>query len=122
VRQFAISAGLCAHDNRCDDIVVLDLRGISSVADYFVVGTGVSDRQIRAVADHIIELGKSSNVRLLGRDGYETAGWILLDFVDVVVHIFSPEYRVLYDLELLWGDAKKVVWKRRSPDAHETKK
>ena len=108
-----IEAARQAHDDHCDDIVVLDLRGLSTVTDYFLLSTGTSDRQIRSAADHIIDLGKSRCVKLLGRDGYETAGWILLDFVDVVVHVFSPEYRVLYDLELLWGDAKKVRWQRR---------
>ena len=59
------------------------------------------------------QLGKSSGFRAFGVDGYEGANWVLLDFVDVVIHIFSPEYRQLYDLELLWGDARKVPWQRR---------
>ncbi len=114
MRQFVIDAAREARDDNCDQIVLLDLRGISPMADYFLICTGTSDRQIRATADHIAKLGKSGGLKLLGKDGYQQAGWILLDFVDVVVHIFSPEYRLLYDLELLWGDGQRVRWQRKS--------
>jgi len=94
--------------------VLLDLRRLSPVTDYFLLCTGTSDRQVRSVADHVDELAKTRGVKRIGRDGYETANWVLMDFVDLVVHIFSPEYRRIYDLELLWGDAKKVRWQRRA--------
>ena len=114
IRKFVIEAAREAQDDNCDQIVLLDLAGISPMADYFLICTGTSDRQIRATADHIAKLGKLRGITLLGKDGYQQAGWILLDFVDAVIHIFSPEYRLLYDLELLWGDGRKVRWQRRS--------
>jgi len=84
------------------------------VTDYFIIATGTSDRQIRSVADHLLQLTKEKGIKPIGVDGYEYAHWILLDFGGVVVHIFSPSYRQLYDLELLWGDAPKVRWQRKA--------
>jgi ribosome-associated protein len=103
----------CA-DDRCDELVVLDMRGLSAVTDYFVIATGTSDRQIRTAADHVIQSAREKGIKPIGSTGYEYAHWILLDFVDIVVHIFAPSYRQLYDLELLWGDAPKVKWQRRA--------
>jgi ribosome-associated protein len=107
-RSFAIAAAKLAKERRCSDIVVFDLRGRSPVTDYFVIVTGTSDRQMKTVADDIAQLGKENRFAVFGRAGYEQARWILLDFVDLVVHIFNEEYREYYDLELLWGDAKKL--------------
>jgi ribosome-associated protein len=84
------------------------LKKISPAADFFVIATGTSGRQMRTVADEISEAGRELGFQKFGRAGYEQGRWILLDFVDVVVHIFDSEYRDYYDLELLWGDAKKV--------------
>jgi len=107
-KAFAVAAAKVAVSRHCNDIVVLDLRGISPATDYFVIVTGTSDRQMRTVADEIREAAKSKGLGLFGRAGYEQARWILLDFVDVVVHIFDEPYRDYYDLELLWGDAKRI--------------
>jgi ribosome-associated protein len=92
--------------------VVLDLRGISPATDYFVIATGTSDRQMRTVADEISQAAREQQLMRFGRAGYEQGRWILLDFIDVVVHIFDSEYRDYYDLELLWGDAKRLKWDR----------
>ena len=105
---FAVTAAKLAFDRHCTDISVLDLRGISPATDYFVIATGTSDRQMRTVADEISQAAKDNGLGLFGRAGYEQAKWILLDFVDVVVHIFDSQYRDYYDLELLWGDAKRI--------------
>jgi ribosome-associated protein len=107
-KKFAVAAAKIAAERHGTDIVVLDLKGISQAADYFVIATGTSDRQMRTVADEISDIAKEYNMSRFGRAGYEQGRWILLDFVDVVVHIFDDEYRQYYDLELLWGDAKKV--------------
>ncbi len=107
-KKFAVAAAKVAAERNCTDIVVLDLKGISQITDYFVIATGTSDRQMRTVADEISEAAEKFNMSRFGRAGYEKARWILLDFIDVVVHIFDEEYRSYYDLELLWGDAKKV--------------
>jgi ribosome-associated protein len=107
-RSFALAAAKVADERHCSDIVVLDLKGISPATDYFVIVTGTSDRQMRTVADEICEAAGEQDLQLFGRAGYEQARWILLDFIDVVVHIFDREYRDYYDLDLLWGDARKL--------------
>jgi ribosome-associated protein len=107
-KEFAQAAARIAQDRHCTDIVVLDLRGLSSATDYFVIATGTSDRQGRTVADEISGLARQRDMYRFGRAGYEQGRWILLDFVDVVVHVFDAEYRQFYDLELLWGDAEKI--------------
>ena len=88
--------------------MVLDLRGLSPATDYFVIATGTSKRQMRTVADEVSQAGREQGFNRFGRAGYEQGRWILLDFVDVVVHLFDSEYRQFYELELLWGDAEKI--------------
>lgn len=107
-KQFALEAAKIARERHCTDIAVLDLAGKSPATDFFVIATGTSDRQMKTVADEIAQMGKGMDFELYGRAGYERARWILLDFVDVVVHIFDRQYREFYDLEMLWGDAKKI--------------
>ena len=108
-KVFALAAAEVAAGRHCRDIVVLDLKGKSPATDYFVIATGTSDRQMRTVADEICEAAKKQGQQRFGRAGYEQARWILLDFVDVVIHIFDNEYRDYYDLELLWGDAERLT-------------
>ena len=107
-KEFALASAKVAAERRCTDILVLDLRDISPATDYFVIMTGTSNRQMRTVADEINAEARNRGLQRFGRAGYEQAKWILLDYVDVVVHIFDTEYRNFYDLELLWGDAKKL--------------
>ena len=107
-KAFAIAAAKIAADRRCSDIVVLDLRGLSSVTDYFVIATGTSDRQMRTVCDEIHDEAKKSKLSLFGQAGYEQGRWIVMDFIDVVVHVFDSEYRNYYALEMLWGDARRL--------------
>jgi ribosome-associated protein len=107
-KDFAIEAARIAANLHCTDIVILDLKGVSPATDYFVIATGTSDRQMRTVADDVTEAGHKIGYNRFGRAGYEQGKWILVDFVDVVVHVFDKEYREFYALELLWGDAKQV--------------
>jgi ribosome-associated protein len=107
-REFALQAARLAADTRCHSVVVLDVTDLSPVTDFFVIATGTSARQMRTVADQIIEMGEKSGYKAYHIDGYDSASWMLVDFVDVVVHIFSEDARHYYDLENLWGDAKKV--------------
>jgi len=109
-RQFAIEAARIGNELKCEDVVVRDLRGLSSVTDFFVIATGTSDRQMRSVAEQIEEYGRKVGSRVFGRSGFEQGQWLLTDFVDVVVHLFDSDRRAYYDLELLWGDAPKVNW------------
>jgi ribosome-associated protein len=92
----------------------MDLKGKSPATDYFVIATGTSDRQMRSVADEISQTARKKGLQRFGRAGYEQGRWILLDFIDVVVHLFDGEYRDYYDLELLWGDAEHLQWKRET--------
>jgi len=109
-KDFAVLAAQTAAERNCTDITVLDLKGISPATDYFVIATGTSPRQMKTVADEIAEVaGKHKNQRI-GRAGYEQGKWILLDYADVIVHLFDDEYRDYYELELLWGDAPRVDW------------
>jgi ribosome-associated protein len=110
--QFAVELSRLADDNKCTDVTVMDLRGRSSVADFFVICSGTSDRQMRSTADAIVDHAKKLGSRVYGRNVRDSTEWILLDFVDVVVHIFIPTTRRYYDLELLWGDAPRVSWER----------
>ena len=109
-KAFALAAAKIADERHCNDIVVLDLRGKSPATDYFVIATGTSDRQMRTVADEICQAARERGLMRFGRAGYDQARWILLDFVDIVVHIFDSEYREYYDLELLWGDAERIAY------------
>lgn len=111
-RQFAVEAARIAQDLKSEDVVALDLRGLSGVCDYVVIATGTSDRQMRGVADALSEYGKKIGQRPYGIAGYDSSTWIILDYVDVVVHLFDRDRRNFYDLELLWGDAPQVNWAR----------
>ncbi|MFC1739122.1 ribosome silencing factor [Planctomycetota bacterium] len=107
-KSLALAAAEVALGRHCQDVVVLDLRDISPATDYFVIATGSSDRQMRTVSDEISKAAREKGFERFGRAGYEQGRWILLDFIDVVVHIFSQTYREYYDLELLWGDARRL--------------
>ncbi len=111
-RQLAAEAAGIAESRHCTDIVVLDLRGISPVTDYFVIFTCTSDRQMRSLGEEIAEAAAEAGHRLYHAAGRDSAQWVLLDFVDVVVHLFDSEHRSYYDLELIWGDAPRVRWRR----------
>jgi len=119
-RKFALEAAQLAANTRCHNVAVLDVRGLSPVCDFFVIASGTSARQMRSVADEIVELGEEKhNHKPLHSDGYEGESWILLDLVDVVVHIFSDEARAYYDLDNLWGDAKRIdVKEGKTTDEH----
>lgn len=119
----ALAAARTADDNRGRDIVILDLRQLTSFFDYFVIVTGTSRRQLHAISeeiDHALEQGMGD--RRMGIEGYDESRWILLDYGDVVIHLFEPETRAYYALEELWGEAKRVPFEPRtpasSPDLH----
>lgn len=94
-----------AADRKATDMLVLDLRGISNATDYFFLASGTSDTHVKSIADHIIDELKKQGVRPAHVEGLRTARWILLDYVDFVVHVFHPSAREFYQLERLWGDA-----------------
>ena len=96
-----------AQERKAHDIVVLDLRGISSATDHFVLASGRSDTQVKAIADNIIDEMKKEGQRPAHVEGLQGGRWVLVDFIDVVVHVFHPQARDFYQLENLWGDAPR---------------
>ncbi|HWL95376.1 MAG TPA: ribosome silencing factor, partial [Phycisphaerae bacterium] len=109
-KQFAIDCAKLLQENKCEEIVVLDLRGVSPICDFFVIANGTSDRQMRAVVDHLKELGRERGEKPYGVSGYDESTWIVVDFVDVIIHLFDGENRAYYDLDSLWGDSGQVKW------------
>lgn len=102
----AVAAAL---DKKAEDLVVLDLRSGSAFTDAFVICTGTNLKQMQAISDGVVEALKKAGQRPALIEGYEHAEWILIDYFDFIVHIFTPVTRALYDLERLWGDAKRVA-------------
>jgi ribosome-associated protein len=109
-REVAIAAARAASDKQASGIVVLDVREPIVITDYFVIATASSARQIRTVIDEIERVTREMGVKPMRREGESEAGWWLLDYFDVVVHVFSEEDREYYDLERLWRDAPVVPW------------
>ena len=98
-----------ALERKAQDVMVLDLRGISSATDYFILASGTSDIQVRAIAEHILEDSKKAGDRPDHIEGLQGGRWVLMDFIDFVVHVFHPEARAFYQLEELWGDAPRLT-------------
>jgi ribosome-associated protein len=104
-------AKLCrkiALDKKAEDVLILDVRGISNVADCFFICTGTSEPHLKAIANEIERRLRDEGFRPLHREGFPPSRWIVMDYNDVLVHIFHPELRQRYALEQLWGDAKRV--------------
>jgi len=95
-------------DKKAMDVVVLDMADASSITDYFLICSGGSQRQVQAIADAIGEQLKQAGITSLGVEGYREGHWILMDYGDVIVHVFSQETREFYDLERLWANAPKI--------------
>jgi ribosome-associated protein len=110
IGQLARSAVDAAADKKASDVLLLDIREVTTFADYFVICSGSNRRQIQAIADAIDEQLSAQGVMRLHREGDAETGWILLDFVDIIVHILAPKEREYYDLERLWSGAKTVVY------------
>ncbi len=104
-REIAVAAGEIALSKKAVDVKVLDLREITSVTDFFLVCSGNIDVHVKAISDAIVEGLKEQNIKAWHVEGYSALKWVLLDYVDVVVHIFDREVRDFYRLEHLWGDA-----------------
>ena len=94
-------------DRKASDVLLLDVRGMTSYADYFVLASGDSERQVNGTAEHVRETLKHEGHRTIGTEGFDTGHWVLLDFGEVVVHVFFTEVRAFYDLDGLWADAPK---------------
>ena len=112
-RTFAVELARLALARHCRDVVVLDLRHLSPVTDFFVIATGTSARQMASLAQEMADISSSQwNSPPFSIGGLPQGAWVLIDFIDVVVHLFDADHRSYYDLEMLWGDAPKVRWKK----------
>jgi ribosome-associated protein len=107
----ACRCALAADDSRGQDTVVLDLTGVTPIVDFFVIATANSGRQMRAIADAVTQTLRATGSRRIGKEGVDGSTWLLLDYGDIVLHVFSPEARAQYDLEHLWADAPRIDWK-----------
>jgi len=104
-----------ALDKKAVDVVVLDLRNTPAFTDHFVLCSGLSQRQVKAIADAVEEALRAVKVRPAHIEGYDRADWILMDFFTFIVHIFTPQTRAFYSLERLWGDAERIEVKDPAP-------
>ncbi len=102
-------AAIAARDKKAVDLNVLDVRGVSTFTDYFVICSGQNVRQVKAIADAVEETLRKARTRPAHVEGYDRADWVLLDYFDFVVHIFTPAMREFYALERLWGSAERVL-------------
>lgn len=105
-----LQAAEFALELKAEEVVALDLRGISSATDFFVLATGNSDIQVKAIAEHVMDEFAKAGIKPLHVEGLDRARWVLMDFVDFVVHVLHPLAREFYQLELLWGDAPTRVF------------
>jgi len=113
-RQLALLAAEVCDEKKAKEIVVLDVRKITTISDYFIVCSTSNERQARAIADDMRVRMKDLGKREMGVEGMEDARWVLQDFGDIVLHIFHESQREFYDIEGLWADAKQVRWKKAS--------
>ncbi len=97
-----------AEDKKAIDLIVLDLRKAAGFTDYFVLCSGTNSRQIRAIADGVVEALAAAGEKPAHTEGYDRSEWILLDYFDFIVHVFAPETRAFYGLERLWGNAEQI--------------
>ena len=107
-QRTAVAAARAAQEKKAEEVAVIDLRGVSGYADFLVICSGQSDRQLEAIADSVEQELAAQGRRAFGSEGQRGGRWVLLDFGDVVVHVFHREERGHYDLEGLWADAPRV--------------
>ncbi len=105
IARLAVAA---LEDKKAEDIRIIDIREVSVIADYFIIANGTNRNQIQTLSDHVEETLGKAGVALKQVEGYDHANWVLLDFRDVVIHIFDKENRLFYDLERIWRDGKII--------------
>lgn len=113
-RKLALACRELADNKKAEDIIILDVRELSSITDYFVIATGTSEPHLRAIVDEIVdELKEDHDLRPNAIDGTFHGAWVVLDYFDVIVHVMRHEVREKYDLETLWGDAPRLKPRKR---------
>lgn len=109
-KNMARQAIRALEDKKAEDIHVIDISEVSVVADYFIIANGSNRSQIQAMADNVQEMLGRAGYAMRQVEGYNTANWILMDFGDVIVHIFDKENRLFYNLERIWRDGKAIEY------------
>lgn len=112
LRDFAIEAARLMRDRHCEDVTLVDVSHVSQVCQYVLIASGTSDRQMKSVADELEDLGDEHRNRCFRSSKDSALTWIVVDFIDVVAHLFEPGLRRYYDLEELWSDGERVEWRR----------
>ena len=112
LRNFAIEAARLANASHLTDVMLLDVRGLSQITDFIVLGTGVSNRQIQSVGEEIAELAEKQDIIRLGREVDGSTRWYIIDLGGVMIHLFDGATRAHYDIEMLWGDAPRLRWRK----------
>lgn len=110
-KEIAILCARIADAKKAEDILIFDVRRLTFITDFFVICNGFNKRQLQSIASEIELKLHSHGIHGVGIEGYSDGRWILMDYGDVVIHLFDREIRHFYDLELLWGDAPKLLWK-----------
>ena len=108
-RTIALAAARAAAAKQADDVAILDVHGLIVITDYFVICSGRSEPQVKTIVEEVEKAVRELGERPIRREGQAEARWVLLDYIDVVVHVFAEEEREYYDLERLWRDAPRVV-------------
>jgi ribosome-associated protein len=116
-REKAIMCAQIAVTHKAVDLVLLDVTGLSSFADFFVICSGKSSRQVQGIADNVESRLKEHGLRPMGVEGQREGQWVLMDYGDVIIHIFYEPVRVFYDLESLWSEAQKVRVEQHEPSS-----
>ena len=112
--DFACLAARAASGKQGEEVLVLDVRDLITITDYFVIASGASDRQVKTIADEVVKALRGEGTKPIRVEGEAGSRWILLDFVDFVVHVFHQDERNHYRLERLWVDAPVVEWQHRA--------
>ena len=109
-REIAVTAARAAAAKQAVDVTILDVHGLIVITDYFVICSGQTDRQIKTLVEEVERAVRDIGEKPIRREGDADSRWVLLDYIDVVVHVFAQEEREYYDLERLWRDAPRLVW------------
>ena len=118
-RDRAKLAAKIATDDKGQDVVVLDMRKVTPLYDYFVIATGASRRQVHAICEDVDEALRNVGDTRIGIEGYEASKWVVQDYGDVMLHVFDPDTRAYYALEDLWNDAVKVDWQNDEDEGED---
>jgi ribosome-associated protein len=109
-REAAVAAARSASAKQAEGVAILDVHGLIVITDFFVIASGETDRQVRTIVEEVEKALRELGRKPVRREGETEGRWVLLDYVDVVVHVFAEEEREYYDLERLWRDAPRVDW------------